>query len=141
MRIRMTGFPGKGAAGTPDDEGGFDVKRLYVLAGLAVLGLVALTATAGEQEMPAGHKLFLEMKCNMCHGVSTVDIEAKTKSEKMKGPELVGLGEDWDAKDLAGYMKKEVPDQDGNQHKKDFKGSDEELQALVDWLLEQKAEG
>ena len=26
-------------------------------------------------------------------------------------------------------------------HSKPFKGSDEELQALVDWLLEQKAEG
>ena len=36
-------------------------------------------------------------------------------------------------------MKREI-DKDGKEHKKEFKGSDEELQALVDWLLEQKAE-
>ena len=34
----------------------------------------------------------------------------------------------------------EEVEQEGKAHKKKFKGSDEELQVLVDWLLEQKAE-
>ena len=38
------------------------------------------------------------------------------------------------------YVKKEV-DKEGKSHTKPFKGNDEELQVLVDWLLEQKAEG
>lgn len=88
--------------------------------------------------MPAGHKAFLELKCNMCHAVSSVGIEAKTKSEKMFGGDLVGLGRVWDAKALAAYINQES-EKDGKKHKKGFKGSDEELQALVDWLLEQKA--
>ena len=116
------------------------MKRLCVMAGLLVLGLVALTAGAGAEEaMPAGHEAFLGLKCNMCHGVSTVGIESKTKSEKMMGPDLVNLGEEWDGEKLTAYMNREI-DKDGKEHKKEFKGSDEELQALVDWLLEQKAE-
>jgi cytochrome c553 len=109
--------------------------------GIVVLALMAVSATAEEEAaQPAGHEAFQNLKCNMCHAVSTVGIEAKTKSEKMQGPDLVGLGEKWDAKALAAYMNKDI-DKDGKQHKKEFKGTDEELQALVDWLLEQKAEG
>ena len=116
------------------------MSKVSVLVGLAILGLVAFTAAAGEEEMQAGHKAFATLKCNMCHDVSTAGIESKTKSEKMYGGDLVGLAEEWDAKTLAAYIKQES-EKDGAQHKKEFKGSDEELQALVDWLLEQKAEG
>ena len=107
---------------------------------LALLCLVAMTAAAGEEAMPAGHEVFLEMKCNMCHAVSTAGIEAKTTSEKMLGPDLVGLAEHatlGDAAALAKYIKQES-EVDGA--KKGFKGTDEELQALIDWLLEQKAQ-
>lgn len=119
------------------------MRKLYVIAGLAVLGMVAMTAAAGAEEMPTGHTVYLEMKCNMCHAVSSAGIEAKTKSEKMKGPDLVNLaGHESlaDAGALAKYIKQET-ELNGAEHKKGFKGTDEELQALVDWLLEQKAEG
>ena len=109
--------------------------------GIAVLALVAVSATAeDEAALPAGHKEFVDLKCNMCHAVSSVGIEAKTKSEKMFGGDLVGLGEEWDAKALAAYVNQES-EKDGKQHKKGFKGSDEELQVLVDWLGEPRRRG
>lgn len=118
------------------------MKRLSILAGLMILGLVALSVSAGEEQMPAGQKAFLDMKCSMCHAVSSAGIEAKTTSEKMKGADLVNLAEHetlGDAGHLAKYIR-QATELDGVKHKKPFKGSDEELQALVDWLLEQKTE-
>ena len=120
------------------------MKRLGFAAaalGIVSLCLVAVSATAEEEgDLPAGHQAFVGLKCNMCHDVSSAGIEAKTKSEKMYGGNLVGLAEKWDAKTLAAYVTQEA-EADGKKHKKEFKGSDEELQVLVDWLLEQKAEG
>ena len=110
------------------------MKRLSILAGLVVFGLVALSVSAGEEQMPAGHKALLDSKCNMCHAVSSVGIEAKTTSEKMKGPDLVNLAKHKTLGD-AGYLVKYIQQEieiDGVEHKKGFKGSDEELQALVD---------
>ena len=80
--------------------------------------------------------MFLSAKCNMCHAVSSVGIEAKVKSEKMKGPDLVGVKaeSDW----LAQYLRKKA-DKDGKPHKNEFKGTDEELALLIGWVKEQQA--
>ncbi len=101
---------------------------------LTIGALVALPAGAEEAD---GKAVFEAQKCNMCHSVSSAGIEAK--SEKMFKGDLVNLADKYDAKWLVQYLKKEVQ-LDGEDHNKEFKGSDEELQALVDWLLEQKAE-
>jgi mono/diheme cytochrome c family protein len=94
-------------------------------------------ASAARADDPPGQVAFLAQKCDMCHSVSTAGIEAKTKSEAMRGPDLVDL--DVEADWLTKFLKKEV-EKDGKTHKKSFTGSDEELKALVDWLLEQKSE-
>jgi mono/diheme cytochrome c family protein len=120
------------------------MKRLgFVVAALGIVGLALMagSATAEEEAAPsAGQQEYIDQKCNMCHAVSTVGIEAKTKSEKMLGPDLVNLADSYEAEWMVKYVKKEVG-KEGESHSKPFKGSDEELQALVDWLLEQKAEG
>ena len=77
--------------------------------------------------------------CAECHGVKVAKIEATAKNEKDRGPDLTGIGEKYQPQWIARYVKEEA-DNDGKSHKKKFKGSDEELQVLVDWLLEQKAE-
>jgi len=87
---------------------------------------------------PEAQRLFID-NCVKCHSVSTVGIEAEKKTGKMAGGDLVNLADEYEAEWIAKYVKKEA-DLDGKTHKKPFKGSDEELQALVDWLLEQKAE-
>jgi hypothetical protein len=89
---------------------------------------------------PEGQKILIENKCDKCHSVSTVGIEAEKTTGKMAGGDLVNLADSYEADWIIKYVKKEA-DLDGKKHMKGFKGSDEELQALVDWLLEQKSEG
>jgi mono/diheme cytochrome c family protein len=121
-----------------------------LLALTLVLPLVAVALTvsgpvyAGPAAADAGGSLdgkaiFLAEKCNTCHGVAAAGIEAKVKSEKMRGPDLDEKIGEHDRAALVAFMRGEA-ELDGKEHKKPFQGSDEELQALVDWLLEQKAE-
>ena len=104
------------------------MKNTLVFAFVVALLLPAVALA----EEPAGKEQFLAHKCNMCHAVPAAEIEATTKSDKMKGPELGGKVEVEFAK-LAAFLRKEA-DLDGESHKKAFKGTDEELQAIVDWL-------
>jgi len=116
------------------------VKNLLTLLSVSfVLILFVISFNASAFDDPDGKEVFETQKCNLCHDVSTVGIEAKTKSEKLKGPDLVNLADSYEADWIVKYVKKEA-ELDGKTHKKPFKGTDEELQALVDWLLEQKAE-
>lgn len=103
---------------------------LATAAAVAILALAAPAATLADEGDPK--ELFVEThKCNMCHGVAAEGVEAKTKSDKMKGPDLSGYKSDKELAELAAFMRKE---KEGDQHKKGFKGTDEELQAIVDWL-------
>ncbi len=102
---------------------------------IAVGGLVISAGGSGARadESLDGKALFTEVhKCNMCHAVPAAGIEAKTKSESMKGSDLGGKIE-VEFAEIASYVRKEG-ELDGNQHKKGFKGTDEELQAIIDWL-------
>ena len=114
------------------------MKRLVLSIALVAIAALALVATQAAAEEADGQETYLTHKCNMCHAVPAVGIEAKTTSEKMKGPDL--LAGEWEKDVLFKYIKQEAKVED-KEHKKGFKGTDEELQALVDWLLEQKAEG
>ena len=111
-------------------------RKLTLTVVLACLLGLAL-ATAPLAAASDGKAVFEAQKCNLCHSVPSAGIEATTKSDKLKGPDLVNL--DHEAEWLAKFLKKEV-EKDGKSHTKPFKGSDEELKALVDWLLEQKSE-
>jgi mono/diheme cytochrome c family protein len=105
---------------------------------LAAAALVLLLAPAAvEARTVDGKAIFLAQKCNMCHGVAAAGIEATTKSEKMKGPALDGLAAAKGAEWTTQYLKKEV-DIEGKKHPKEAKISDDEMKALVDWLVAQK---
>ena len=107
---------------------------LFLVSSLAP----AASAAAGEgSTVPEGQKLFVEQyKCNMCHSVSSAGIEAKAKSEKMRGPDLTGVVADKGAEWTTQFIKREVK-LDDKEHKKEWKGSDDDLKALVDWLATQ----
>lgn len=103
------------------------------LVGLLVLGLVgaATNATAAD-----GKELFLGNKCNLCHSIESQGIEKK--SEKMKGAELSDAGSRVESAEwLKGFMKQEEL-KEGEKHKKKFKGTDEELDTIVNWVLSLK---
>lgn len=108
-----------------------------MLLSLFIAPVFTAAAAQGAGDAPDGKEVFLAQKCNMCHAVSTVGIEAKVKSETMQGPDLVDLERDpeW----IAQFVTKEI-ELDGEKHKKEFKGSDEELDVLISWLLAQKTD-
>lgn len=106
--------------------------KLTVLS-LGVAAALLLVVPASAAEDMDGQELFENThKCSMCHSVPAADIEAKTKSAKMKGADLGGKIET-PIPELAAFMRGEG-EIDGSKHKKPFKGTDEELKAIVRWL-------
>jgi mono/diheme cytochrome c family protein len=99
---------------------------------LALGSLLLLALPAAAEDPPAGQQTFLEAKCATCHSVAAVGIEAKVKSEKMRGADLSGYTTE-DAAAVMAFLRKEAQ-MDGEDHKKEIKSSDEELQAIFDWL-------
>jgi len=106
---------------------------LFLISSMAPVA----SAAGGEESAPKGQVLFEQYKCNLCHSVSTADIEAKAKSEKMRGPDLVGVVADKGAEWTTKFIKREVK-LDDQEHKKDYTGSDDDLKSIVDWLGQQK---
>jgi len=115
---------------------GFTLSIVLTVIMLAILySGPAATPAAAQGAKLDGKAIFLAQKCNLCHSVSTAGIEATTKSEKMKGPDLVNIKHD--AKLLNGFLRK-TADVKGKKHMKAFTGSDEEMGALIAWLQAQK---
>ena len=107
--------------------------RAYVGATVAATVLLITVAAAPVAAADDGKALFVEtFKCNQCHSVPAAEVEAKIKSEKMKGPDLGGKIE-MEAAKVGDYLRQEI-EVDGSKHKKEFTGSDEELHAILDWL-------
>lgn len=109
-------------------------KKLYLLILLMAFTFTVLAAGSFNKDDPKGKSLFIKKyECNECHSVKLDKIAATTKSDNMKGPDLSGYSTDHSLADLATYARKEA-DLDGKKHLKPFKGTDEELQAIIDWL-------
>ncbi len=109
-----------------------------VIAALAASGVMATAAVAparADEETPAGRAAFLDHRCNVCHAVEAAGIEAKAKEP---GPDLTGYSTE-DLAALGRYLRKEEA-RDGEDHTKTFKGTDEELAVIVDWLASLAAE-
>jgi cytochrome c2 len=79
-----------------------------------------------------GKKVFLDQKCNLCHAVSSADIQA---TGKIKSPDLSTVAVE-DAAKLKKYLRKEETLKN-KKHVKAFAGSDDELAAVVAWLQKQ----
>ncbi len=111
-------------------------------AGIALICMGASRASAGD--VPAGQKIFTENKCTQCHSIDSLKI-AKVKSaddeevkdengKKLEPPDLSGIGKDHDAAWFTKWLKKEQ-EVDGHKHKKKFKGSEDELKTLTEWIV------
>lgn len=93
--------------------------------------VAAPAADAAGADGPAA--LFIAQKCNLCHSLASHDVERKTKSEKVAGPDLSAVGTEHDAAWIARWLKKEEKI-DGKAHSKAFTGTPAELEALAKWL-------
>lgn len=112
---------------------------LLALSSGLILSTLAVMPARTVQAQPAtdGKAVFLAQKCNNCHAIQTAGIEAKTQSEKLKGPDLGGVTASLDDALVGKYIRKQEKIND-KLHKHEFKGTDEELKTLLDWLKKQK---
>ena len=108
------------------------MKKLSLLLMGMLLTLGMVFAQKPPDKSKHARDLYLRYNCGNCHAVPAAGIVAKTKNEKMKGGDLGGKVEG-ELAEIAAYVRKEA-ELDGKTHKKPFKGTDEELQAIIDWL-------
>jgi mono/diheme cytochrome c family protein len=106
-----------------------------VLAGGA-LAAVFLAAAAKADD--AGQKAFEANKCSNCHSIETLKMARKIQSEKTAGPDLSKVGDKHDAAWITKWCMREV-EKDGKQHKSEYKGTKEDLQAIANWLATLKS--
>ena len=108
---------------------------LFILFISAIVALYAFAFSFSQDKGPDGKQIFLDNKCNSCHTVASQDITSK----KDNATDLSNAASYGDAQLLKSYLLKEAQINDAD-HKMKFKGSDEELTTLVDWLLTLKTE-
>jgi len=101
-----------------------------------VLASPPAVAEAADSTSSDGASMFVSQKCQTCHSVSTAGIEAKVKKGPMAGPDLAVAAKRHDAEWIQAFVKGKEQ-LDGKKHKKPFKGSDDDLKTVVDWLLSQ----
>lgn len=107
----------------------------YLSIIIAIVALYGFAFTLSTNDDPAGKKLFVDNKCNMCHTVKSAAIESK----KSDATDLSNVGAEMKSEDIVKYLKKEMK-LNGKDHKTAFKGSDEDLKKLVEWLSTLKTE-
>ncbi len=105
------------------------------LVALALAGPLTDPTPVAAEDLADGRALFIDQKCHMCHSVPELDVVAMAKSKKMRGPDMPAESRepDW----IVRYLKREVQ-LNGKDHKKEFKGTEEELRAIAAWLVELK---
>jgi mono/diheme cytochrome c family protein len=114
---------------------------------LAVLGLVLFAATR-DARAEDGKQVFLKHECNECHTVEVLGVaklpedasEADEEEdlgedeEETEPPDLSGIGKRRDRDWLGKWLQKKVENDEGKKHRKRFKGSDADLEAIVAFL-------
>ena len=100
------------------------------LALFLLLFVLAPFVRAADTE-PAGKKIFLDQKCNVCHSIDSQSITKKTATSK--APDLSNLGADKSADWIAKFLTKEEK-LDNKQHPKGWTGKKEDLTTLSTWL-------
>lgn len=88
-------------------------------------------------EEKTGKDIFLNSKCNTCHAIKSQGIDSKMAA---KYPDLSNFGNKNMEADLVKKFINKESDMNGKKHAIKFKGTDEELTLLVNWLLTLKTE-
>lgn len=121
----------------------FIVTGPVFLASLLFISILANTDPVFATE--GGKDIFLEYKCNNCHTVSTAGITPKLKT---KAPDLVNVTVRHDKDWIPEFIRKQSghvscneveSSRDGKLHLLEFKGTQEEEDALIKWLDQQRS--
>jgi cytochrome c2 len=108
---------------------------LFFLFISAIVALFAFAFSFSQDQKLDGKQIFLDNKCNSCHTVNSMEITSKKEGAQ----DLSNAGSVGNAELLKSYLLKESKIND-KEHKMKFKGTNEELNALVDWLVTLKIE-
>ena len=108
---------------------------LYVLFISAIVALFAFAFSFSQDKGLDGKTIFVDSKCNNCHTVTSMEVTSK----KDDATDLSNAGSVGTSELMKSYLLKEAKINDKN-HKLKFKGSEEELNILVDWLITLKTE-
>jgi mono/diheme cytochrome c family protein len=96
-----------------------------ILVALLLFGMSAAWAEADPVQIARGEQVYTEKKCGFCHAI-------RGGGGKL-GPDLSGVGAKRDEQWLKGFMK-EPKAMNPKAKMLPFKGSDEELEALVAYM-------
>ena len=108
---------------------------LYILFISAIVALFGFAFSFSQDQDLDGKEIFLDSKCNKCHSINSIELTSK-KDDAIDLSDAGSLG---DVQFLKSYLLKEVQIDDKN-HKTKFKGSEEELNTLAEWLVSLKTE-
>jgi FtsZ-interacting cell division protein ZipA len=109
------------------------IKIILLLA--AVVLLVTGFMNNQQEDQHPGQKVFMDSKCTTCHTVQSHDLTSKKKDAQ----DLSGVGTVYQANFLELFLKKQEK-VDDKSHPQSFKGTDEQLEQLVEWLTTLKQE-
>jgi hypothetical protein len=108
-----------------------------------IAALLFLVGWVGAAEAKSGKDIFLEQKCNKCHSIDSEKIAKKEEKggeeedeeeEGTEPPDLSAAGKEHDAAWIAKWLQKQVKTDKGKKHRAKWKGSDDELKALTEYL-------
>jgi len=108
---------------------------LYILFISVIVALFGFAFSFSQDQDSDGKEIFLDSKCNKCHTVISMEITSK----KDDAIDLSDAGSVGDVQFLKSYLLKEA-EIDDKSHKTKFKGSEEELNTLAEWLTSLKSE-
>jgi mono/diheme cytochrome c family protein len=108
---------------------------LFVLFISAIVALFAFAFSFSQNQDLNGKQIFIDSKCNNCHTINSIEITSK----KDDAVDLSNAGSVSDAQLIKSYLLKETKIND-EEHKMKFKGSDDELNTLAEWLASLKNE-
>lgn len=113
--------------------------KLKSIAKSVTLGIISFAIiwvlNAQEQvEEKEPKVVFVEAKCNTCHSVASWEIVQKNKSPNNKAPDLSNFKFDMDKEFYKKYLLKDES-LNNKKHPVAFKGSNEDLEAIVSALL------
>lgn len=98
---------------------------------LGVISVALVQFAQAEGEAKDGKTIFEESKCTTCHGIESQGVAPKNAK---KNHDLSKLAEGHDVDFWMKYMKKEES-LNSKKHAMPFKGSDEDLKTMMEWLM------
>jgi len=108
---------------------------LFILFISAIVALFAFAFSFSQDQNIDSKQIFIDKKCTNCHTISSLGITSK----KDDAFDLSNAGMVNDAEVMKSYLLKENKINE-KEHKYKFKGTDEELNSLVEWLMTLKLE-